>query len=44
VTQSAAGTLITVNGGPVDWAKVVAVDQVAPTATASNPTTPPASS
>jgi flagellar basal-body rod modification protein FlgD len=42
VTQSAAGTLITVNGGPVDWAKVVSVDQVTPATAASNPTTPPA--
>jgi len=43
VTQNNGSTSITVNGGPVDWAKVVSVDLVAPTATASTPTTPAAS-
>ena len=40
VTQANGSTSITVNGGPVDWSKVVSVDQVAPTTTASNPTAP----
>lgn len=41
VTQANGATSITVNGGPVDWAKVVSVDQPAPTTTtATNPTTP----
>ena len=40
VTQANGSTSITVNGVPVDWSKVVSVDQVAPTTTASNPTAP----
>ena len=40
VTQNNGATSITVNGGPVDWSKVVSVDQPAQTATATNPTTP----
>jgi flagellar basal-body rod modification protein FlgD len=36
VTQSNGATSITVNGGPVDWSKVVSVDQLAPTTTATN--------
>jgi len=42
VTQAATGTSITVNGGPVDWSKVVSVDLVAPGATtaAATPSTP----
>jgi flagellar basal-body rod modification protein FlgD len=41
VTQNNGSTSITVNGGPVDWSKVVSVDQVAPaTTTASNTSTP----
>ena len=42
VTQNNGATAITVNGGPVDWSKVVSVDQVAPTTTATAPTTPAA--
>ncbi len=51
VTQANGSTSITVNGGPVDWSKVVAVNLVAPTATATTaptiiptptPTTTPA--
>jgi flagellar basal-body rod modification protein FlgD len=40
VTQANGSTSITVNGGAVDWSKVVSVDQVAPTTTASTPSTP----
>lgn len=40
VVQDNGATSITVNGGPVDWAKVVAIDQVAPTTTATNTSTP----
>jgi flagellar basal-body rod modification protein FlgD len=40
VTQNNGATSITVNGGPVDWSKVVSVDQPAATTTATNPTTP----
>jgi flagellar basal-body rod modification protein FlgD len=40
VTQANGATSITVNGGPVDWAKVVSVDQ--PAATNTNSTTPAA--
>ncbi|MFI4964588.1 MAG: flagellar hook assembly protein FlgD [Caulobacterales bacterium] len=43
VTQANGATSITVNGGPVDWSKVVSVDLTAPTTTAANPTTPAAS-
>jgi len=47
VTQNNGATSITVNGGPVDWSKVVSVDLVAPsgatTSTASNTSTPAAS-
>ena len=39
VTQSNGSTSITVNGGPVDWAKVVTINQVAAT-TPPPPTTP----
>ncbi|MEO7639864.1 MAG: flagellar hook assembly protein FlgD, partial [Ramlibacter sp.] len=39
VTQSSGGTNITVNGGPVDWAKVVSVEQPAPATTATNTNT-----
>jgi flagellar basal-body rod modification protein FlgD len=42
VTQDSGTTSITVNGGPVDWAKVVSVDQPAPASTASNTPTPAA--
>jgi flagellar basal-body rod modification protein FlgD len=42
VTQNNGATSITVNGGPVDWSKVVAVDLVAPTTTAANSSTPAA--
>ena len=41
VTQSNGSTSITVNGGPVDWAKVVNINQVAAT---TPPATTPASS
>lgn len=41
VAQSNGATNITVNGGPVDWTRVVSVEQVAPTTTA-NANTPPA--
>ena len=40
VTQANGATSITVNGGPVDWSKVVSVDQLAPTTAATTPTTP----
>jgi flagellar basal-body rod modification protein FlgD len=40
VTQNNGATSITVNGGPVDWSKVVSVDQPAATTTATIPTTP----
>jgi flagellar basal-body rod modification protein FlgD len=36
VTQSTAGTSITVNGGPVDWSKVVAINTIAPTTTGAS--------
>jgi flagellar basal-body rod modification protein FlgD len=36
VTQSNGSTSITVNGGPVDWSKVVSVDQPAPTTSAAS--------
>jgi flagellar basal-body rod modification protein FlgD len=36
VTQANGATSITVNGGPVDWSKVVSVDQPAQTTTATN--------
>ena len=39
VTQANGSTSITVNGGPVDWSKVVSVDQPATTTTASTPST-----
>jgi flagellar basal-body rod modification protein FlgD len=42
VTQANGATSITVNGGPVDWSKVVSVDQPAATTTATNPPTTPA--
>ena len=42
VTQSNGSTSITVNGGPVDWAKVVTINQVA--ATTPPPATTPATS
>jgi flagellar basal-body rod modification protein FlgD len=42
VTQSNGSTSITVNGGPVDWAKVVTINQVA--ATTPPPATTPAAS
>jgi flagellar basal-body rod modification protein FlgD len=42
VTQANGATSIIVNGGPVDWAKVVSVTQVA--ATTTTPTNPPATS
>ena len=35
VTQANGATSITVNGGPVDWSKVVSVDQGATTSTAT---------
>jgi flagellar basal-body rod modification protein FlgD len=46
VTQDNGTTSITVNGGPVDWTKVVSVEQPAATTTATNTntTTPPATS
>lgn len=45
VTQSNGATSITVNGGPVDWAKVITINQVAAAATPTTPpTTTPASS
>jgi flagellar basal-body rod modification protein FlgD len=36
VSQANGATSITVNGGPVDWSKVVSVDQPAQTTTATN--------
>ncbi len=42
VTQANGATSITVNGGPVDWSKVVSVVQPAQTTTATTPTTPAA--
>jgi flagellar basal-body rod modification protein FlgD len=39
VTQASGATSIIVNGGPVDWTKVVSVEQPAPTTTATNTTT-----
>jgi flagellar basal-body rod modification protein FlgD len=36
VTQNNGSTSITVNGGPVDWSKVVSVDQPAPTTSAAS--------
>ena len=41
VTQANGGTNITVNGGPVDWSKVVSVDQ-APAPVTANINPPPA--
>jgi flagellar basal-body rod modification protein FlgD len=41
VTQANGSTSITVNGGPVDWTKVVSVEQPAATTTATS-NTPPA--
>ena len=38
VTQNNGTASITINGGPVDWSKVVSVDQ--PAQTAANPTAP----
>lgn len=40
VTQANGSTSITVNGGPVDWTKVVSVEQPAATTTTSNTTAP----
>ena len=40
VTQANGTTSITVNGGPVDWTKVVSVDQPAATTTTATTTTP----
>jgi flagellar basal-body rod modification protein FlgD len=42
VTQANGATSITVNGGPVDWSKVVSVDQPAATTTATNTSPTPA--
>jgi flagellar basal-body rod modification protein FlgD len=42
VTQANGATSITVNGGPVDWSKVVSVVQPTQAATATTPTTPAA--
>ena len=43
VTEGGGSTSITVNGGPVDWAKVTTIEQVAPTTTATaTPTSSPA--
>jgi flagellar basal-body rod modification protein FlgD len=44
VTQDNGTTAITVNGGPVDWTKVISIVQPAATDTASSNTTPPATS
>lgn len=42
VTQGNSSTSITVNGGPVNWSKVISVNLVAPTSTAATaPTTTP---
>jgi flagellar basal-body rod modification protein FlgD len=41
VTQANGSTNITINGGPVDWSRVVSVNQPATTATASTPSTQP---
>jgi len=40
VTQANGATNITVNGGPVDWSKVVSVEQPAATTAANTNTTP----